>query len=278
MGGPLMSSTPTRPASLTSEAERFSRRERRKSVDERSDRGSDYGGRKGSAKSPGPGGVLSRLEQHERMLAERERERREQQRLVSLGRAPSRGELRPRSVTETESDRDLPSYMRSTSASSKKEKLVGAGGPVERSRRRSITQHTQSQGDLRRISGDQDTSSEEDTNWSKHRATSSDRRHGADRQAPPGRAKSERDLSRVARVNLSASSRDNVSNPVQKQRAKMKTTTIISNDGAVVVKHPEPQFSVRGTEAVDVTRAPLSRQLAEVCRHYHYHCLSFVLP
>merc|ERR1719361_131711 len=47
VGGPLMSSTPTRPASLTSEAERFSRRERRKSVDERSDRGSDYGGRKG---------------------------------------------------------------------------------------------------------------------------------------------------------------------------------------------------------------------------------------
>ena len=45
-----------------------------------------------------PGGqVLSRLEQHERMLAERERERREQQRLVSLGRAPSRGEIsRPR--------------------------------------------------------------------------------------------------------------------------------------------------------------------------------------
>ena len=115
--------------------------------------------RRRSTKSPGPGQPpLSRLEQHERMLAERERERREQQRLVSLGRAPSRGELRPRSVTETESDRDLPSYMRSTSASSKKEKLVGAGGPVERSRRRSITQHTQSQGDLRRISGDQDTS------------------------------------------------------------------------------------------------------------------------
>ena len=260
-----MSSTPTRPVSLNSDTERFSRRERRKSIDERSDRGSDYGGRKSSAKSPGPGGVLSRLEQHERMLAERERERREQQRLVSLGRAPSRGEPRPRSVTETESDRDLPSYMRSTSASSKKEKLVGGGGPVERSRRRSITQHTQSQGDLRRITGDQDTSSEEDTNWNKHRATSSDRR-GAERPGPPGRAKSERDLSRVARVNLSANSRDNVNNPTQKQRTKMKTTTIISNDGAVVVKHPEPQFSVRGTEAVDVTRAPLSRQLAEVSR------------
>merc|ERR1719510_1776795 len=138
-GGPLMSSTPNRPASQSSEPERVGRRERRKSIDERSDRGSDYGGRKGSAKSPGPGGVLSRLEQHERMLAERERERREHQRLVSLGRAPSRGELRPRSVTETESDRDLPSYMRSTSASSKKEKLTGGpvAGPGERARRRS---------------------------------------------------------------------------------------------------------------------------------------------
>ena len=259
-----MSSTPTRPASQSSEPERVGRRERRKSIDERSDRGSDYGGRKGSAKSPGPGGVLSRLEQHERMLAERERERREHQRLVSLGRAPSRGELRPRSVTETESDRDLPSYMRSTSASSKKEKLTGApvAGPGERARRRSSSGHTQSQGDLRRISGElQDTSSEEDASWTKHRATSSDRRAGG-----PGRAKSERDLSRVARVNLSAgsSSRDNVAAPVQKARAKMKTTTIISNDGAVVVKHPEPQYSARGTEAVDVTRAPLSRQLAEV--------------
>ena len=49
-----------------------------------------------SVQAPG-GQVLSRLEQHERMLAERERERREQQRLVSLGRAPSRGEIsRPR--------------------------------------------------------------------------------------------------------------------------------------------------------------------------------------
>ena len=264
-----MSSTPTRPASQTSEPERAARRERRKSIDERSDRGSEYGGgRKGSAKSPGPGGVLSRLEQHERMLAERERERREHQRLVSLGRAPSRGELRPRSVTETESDRDLPSYMRSTSASSKKEKLTGGpAGPAERSRRRSST--SQSQGDLRRIPGElQDTSSEEDASWrapSHPRATSSDRRHHGERPGP-GRAKSERDLSRVARVNLSAgsSSRDNVATPVQKQRAKMKTTTIISNDGAVVVKHPEPQFSARGTEAVDVTRAPLSRQLAEV--------------
>merc|ERR1719342_1849960 len=120
--GPTMSSTPTRPvSSQSSDNERF--RQRRKSIDDRSDRGSEYGGsrseyggsRKGSsAKSPGP--VLSRLEQHEKMLAERERERREHQRMVSMGRISSRQDLRPKSVTETESDRDLPSYMRSTSA------------------------------------------------------------------------------------------------------------------------------------------------------------------
>ena len=203
------------------------------------------------------------------MLAERERERREHQRMVSMGRMSSRQDLRPKSVTETESDRDLPSYMRSTSASSKREKLAGSG-PVDRVRRRSSTHHhTQSQGDLRRISGvDQDTSSEEDMSWSKHRSSSQDRRHGDPRTAP-GRAKSERDLSRVARVNLSsAGSRDNVSTPTtRKQRTKMKTTTLISGDGAVVVNPPEtqhPQFAVRGTEAVDVSRAPLSRQLAEV--------------
>ena len=225
--------------------------------------------------------IFSRFEQHERMLAERERERREQQRLVSLGqRSSSRGELRPKSVTETESDRDLPSYMRSTSASVKKEKPAEkGGGPVERIRRRSSQHHhqSQSQGDLRRISGvqDQDTSSEEDmeARW-KQRSASQDRRHGAERPGP-GRAKSERDLSRVARVNLG--SRDNVSQAsrgdtptqVRGQRMKMKTTTIISGDGAVVVKPPEtqPQYAVRGTEAVDVTRAPLSRQLAEVCRN-----------
>ena len=84
-------------------------------------------------------------------------------------------------------------------------------------------------------------------------------------RSAPGRAKSERDLSRVARVNLSkAGSRDNVSSTPQKQRMKMKTTTIISGDGAVVVNPPETQYSARGTEAVDVTRAPLTRQLAEV--------------
>ena len=153
--------------------------------------------------------------------------------------------------------------------------MGGGPTPVDRVRRRSSTHHhTQSQGDLRRISGvDQDTSSEEDMSWSKHhRSTSQDRRNGGDMRSGPGRAKSERDLSRVARVNLgSGGSRDNVSGtPVQqKQRTKMKTTTIISGDGAVVVNNPDhPQFAVRGTEAVDVTRAPLSRQLAEVSRQF----------
>ena len=47
----------------------------------------------------------------------------------------------------------------------------------------------------------------------------------------------------------------------------MRTTTIISAsaDGEVVVSPASPQYSVKGTEAVDVTRAPLSRQLAQRC-------------
>jgi len=50
-----------------------------------------------------------------------------------------------------------------------------------------------------------------------------------------------------------------------KQRTKMKTTTIISNNGAMVVNAPPelPFLSARGSEAVDVTRAKLTRQLAE---------------
>jgi len=255
---------PSRPSSQSSDNDRGLHM-RRKSIDDRS----DHGGRKGSTKSPAP--VGSRLEQHERMLAERERERREAQRLISMGRQPSRSDLRPKSVTD-DSDRDLPSYMRSTSASIKKEKLV-VSGPAERTRRRSTTHHTQSQNDLRRIDRDADSSSEEDS-WSKNRSSSQDRRGTQDAMRNvPGRAKSERDLSRVARVNVSSSARDissggsgsGSSNPGPRQRTKMKTTTIISNDGAMVVNQPEPQYAVRGTEAVDVTRAPLSRQLAQRC-------------
>eukprot|EP00092_Neocalanus_flemingeri_P014006 GFUD01015108.1.p1 GENE.GFUD01015108.1~~GFUD01015108.1.p1 ORF type:complete len:974 (+),score=215.91 GFUD01015108.1:67-2922(+) len=256
---------PSRPSSQSSDNDR-GLHHRRKSIDDRSERG-DHPGRKQSSKSPAPMG--SRLEQHERMLAEREKERREAQRLISMGRQSSRSDLRPKSVTD-DSDRDLPSYMRSTSASIKKEKLV-VTGPPERTRRRSVTHHTQSQNDLRRIDRDADSSSEEDS-WTKNRSSSQDRRVNQDNvRTVPSRAKSERDLSRVARVNVSASARDvssggsGSSNPGQRQRTKMKTTTIISNDGAMVVNPPEPQYAVRGTEAVDVTRAPLSRQLAQRC-------------
>ena len=48
-----------------------------------------------------------------------------------------------------------------------------------------------------------------------------------------------------------------------KQRTKMKTTTIISNNGAMVVNPELPLLTARGSEAVDVTRAKLTRQLAE---------------
>ena len=225
--------------------------------------------RRRSTKSPGPGQPpLSRLEQHERMLAERERERRETQRLASMGRQPSKNDLRPKSVTD-DSDRDLPSYMRSTSASVKKEKLVSPG--PERVRRRSVSQYTQSQQDLR-IDRDEETSSEDDGRGKK-RSSSQDRRgrESPGRGSLAGRAKSERDLSRVAKVKVAGQVRSEAGamqpqQMGQRMRTKMKTTTIISTDGAMVVSQPPgaPQYSVKGTEAVDVTRAPLSRQLAQV--------------
>merc|ERR1719427_1503862 len=114
-----------------------------------------------------------------------------------------------------------------------------------------------------------------------------DRRAGGDSpgRAIAGRAKSERDLSRVAKVKVAGQVR--AEGPMQPQqmgrpRGKLKTTTIIStgSDGAMVVNQPPersermerperpertPQYSVKGTEAVDVTRAPLSRQLAQRC-------------
>jgi len=241
-------------------------RHRRKSIDMREDRGLE---RRRSTKSPGPSQPLSRLEQHERMLAERERERREAQRLASLGRQPSKSDLRPKSVTD-DSDRDLPSYMRSTSASVKKEKLVSPG--PERVRRRSVSQYTQSQQDLR-IDRDEETSSEDDGRGKK-RSSSTDRRgrESPGRGSLAGRAKSERDLSRVAKVKVAGQVRSEVGamqpqQMGQRMRTKMKTTTIISTDGAMVVSQPPgtPQYSVKGTEAVDVTRAPLSRQLAQRC-------------
>ena len=49
-------------------------------------------------------------------------------------------------------------------------------------------------------------------------------------------------------------------------RTRMKTTTLISNDGGAVVLHPPSapgDLPARGTDAVDVTRAKLTRQLAE---------------
>jgi len=260
---------------------------RRKSIDDR------MGGGKGSS------GVLSRLEQHERMLAERERERR----LVSMGgnaggsNRGSRGEglSRPKSVTD-DSDRDLPvpSYMRSTSASVRKEKMGGgsgiSSGVPDRQRRKSGREnYSQSQGDLRMSSHfameDDSSSDEEGMNLQGKggkRSSSSDRRqrgqgrgttHGMgskDQQAVsqgPHRAKSERDLSRVAKVKLGGQT--------QSQRTKMKTTTIISGDGgARVLSAPGPAQGMlvpqgmpvnQGVEAVDVTRAPFSSQLVARC-------------
>jgi len=246
-------STPTRPKSSRSEErDRRPLHERRRSiVDER------------VSSSP----VQSRLEQHERMLQDREKERREAARMQALGRQPSKAELRPNSAAD--SDRDLPSYMRSTSASVKKEKLVAP--VVGNTRRKSITQHAKSTNDLQRI-GDMDSSSDEETSKSRRRSSSQDRRGGPVRESPgrniPSRARSERDLSKVTKVKVLGPPKEAL---VYKQRTKMKTTTIISNDGAMTVNQPtlavEPPSPAhingvsRGSE--EVTRAPLSRELAE---------------
>lgn len=84
----------------------------------------------------------------------------------------------------------------------------------------------------------------------------------------PSRARSERDLSKVTKVKVLGPPKEAL---VYKQRTKMKTTTIISNDGAMTVNQPtlavEPPSPAhmngvsRGSE--EVTRAPLSRELAE---------------
>ena len=68
--GPLMASTPARPASSQSSdtppghapgSERV--RQRRRSVDERSERGSEYGGsRKGSSAAKSPVGLMKRVQ------------------------------------------------------------------------------------------------------------------------------------------------------------------------------------------------------------------------
>ncbi|XP_023335709.1 mitogen-activated protein kinase-binding protein 1 isoform X3 [Eurytemora carolleeae] len=229
--------------------------ERRKSVDDR----------RSSIKSPAGEKPLSRLEQHERMLAERERERREASRSAGLGhRQPSRTDLRPRSVAE-DSDRDVPSYMRSTSASIKKEKL--GNSPIDKIRRKSAANYSKSTNDLSGTTREEETSSEEEVRLRK-RSLSQDRHGESSSRNGPIRAKSERDLSRVAKVKVSSREEgggtSGASTPT-KQRTKMKTTTIISNNGAMVVNAPPelPFLSARGSEAVDVTRAKLTRQLAE---------------
>jgi hypothetical protein len=212
-------------------------------------------------------------EQHEKMLQDRERERRESTRMQGLGRANSKQELmRPNSAIDN--DRDVPSYMRSTSASIKKEKSVTA--PVDKGRRKSITQHAKSTNDLRRVDRDDDSTSEDDNHRSRQRSSSQDRRGIVRlRESPgrnvPSRARSERDLSKVTKVKVQAPSKDVL---VCKQRTKMKTTTIISNNGAIIVNQPlinaaEPHVeNVNGNNGVvrmtgEVTRAPLSRELAE---------------
>jgi len=252
-------------SSETERPDRTRLQERRKSLSD---------DRRHSIKSPMGDKPVSRLEQHERMLAERERERREGARSAGLGnRQPSRSDLRSKS--EDAPDPNLPSYMRSTSASVNKEAAVASrkqekGYLNDRIRRKSSS-YSKSTNDLRGPTRDEETSSEDDSR-SRKRSASQDRKMEPVISRPgPLRAKSERDLTRVAKVKVGSgglvstesTSSQSINNIPAKLRTKMKTTTLISNDGGAMVVNPQPLIYQKGSEAVDVTRARLTMQLAQ---------------
>jgi len=253
-------------SSETERPDRIRLQERRKSVSD---------DRRHSIKSPMGDKPMSRLEQHERMLADRERERREGARSAGLGsRQPSRTDLRPK--PEETADPNLPSYMRSTSASVKKEAAVASRkqekgyNMADRIRRKSSS-YSKSTNDLRGPTRDEETSSEDDSRARKRSASQDRKLEPVISRPGPLRAKSERDLSRVAKVKVGSgalvstesTSSQSINNIPSKLRTKMKTTTLISNDGGAMVVSPQPLIYQKGSEAVDVTRARLTMQLAQ---------------
>ena len=85
-------------------------------------------------------------------------------------------EIHSTSPEETVNSGPVPSYMRSTSASAKKERPVSAASIVTFNtppRRKPSFGHTQSQLDLRTAASDEDSSSEENLQRSKNRRRSS---------------------------------------------------------------------------------------------------------
>ncbi|XP_059095788.1 mitogen-activated protein kinase-binding protein 1-like isoform X3 [Tigriopus californicus] len=195
------------------------------------------------------------------------------------------------SLTVSPSSDSIPSYMKSTSASSKKERPVGAVAPQNGKRRSSVSSvgGAQSIGDLRQIIKVDDDSSSEETNrdsssHSRRRSNSQDRRGGTLERSPRNRmggsisnlsssgspshpsvagnlSRSERDLTKVTKVRVRSSPKeDSVTvNQPPRQRTKMKTTTMIVNEP--ISTSTSSPMSHRGD--IDVVRAPLNWQLAE---------------
>jgi len=305
-GGQQRRILPSTPGSVSgkkmSTSSRGDRSERRMSIKSPEDRPYSSTG----------GSTMSRLEQHERMLAARERERIEKERgEISSRNSNHHSQQRPRSAASTPGPEDprgddVPSYMRSTSASTRKEKVIAQQQAEKQSRNTSgnrsrIRRNSSTSKSVTNLSGIEpvDSSSEEEVRLlgsaSKHqrqRARSQDRSGGhLLQQGQPGmdpRIHPGRSPKAYSHMDISQSNRE-IPQPIMKHspstdqpsqeerrygRAKLKTTTIISNDGSVVMNQPSPSqlqqpemlLSPAGSttsDADDVTRSKLTRQLAQ---------------
>ncbi|TRY77805.1 hypothetical protein TCAL_14383 [Tigriopus californicus] len=164
------------------------------------------------------------------------------------------------SLTVSPSSDSIPSYMKSTSASSKKERPVGAVAPQNGKRRSSVSSvgGAQSIGDLRQIIKVDDDSSSEETNRdsSSHSGGEAIAKTAAVGlwSEVPQLISIERDLTKVTKVRVRSSPKeDSVTlNQPPRQRTKMKTTTMIVNEP--ISTSTSSPMSHRGD--IDVVRAP----------------------
>merc|ERR1712096_27334 len=100
--------------------------------------------------------TVSRLGQHRKMLADMKRERVEAQKKTS--QLPSKKE---------NLKQEVPNYMRSTMAKSKKEKVIVSGPIVKKKKSKSLDQQAASDVNLKRADYSEELSSEEDTGKTK---------------------------------------------------------------------------------------------------------------
>lgn len=194
----------------------------------------------------------------------------------------------------------VPSYMRSTSSSTKKSLSSVPMSPSTQYQHpqlsgylanrnlanRAMIGQAQSTSDIRQAIEDEDSSSDDDTsslNPTRRRSSSHDRRNSTSRMNNVQRnklgngniARSERDLTKVTKVRVRPNSitKDDIgpsdinpsaSNAMLKQRPKMKTTTMIINDAGLPANHvaKEKQRHSFPTQ-IDVVHEPLDWRLVE---------------